>query len=80
MIHMKQTLREQVLQVLTYEYPEHLSNEQIAHRLDAHAASVRRVTRLLREEGLIMDIDGGYANIPLTYQLRRPITAASTIG
>ena len=69
---MRQILKERVLQVLTYEYPTHLSNEQIAHRLDTHEASVRRATRQLKEEGLLIDVDGGYANLPLTYTVRQP--------
>lgn len=49
------TLKDRILSTIRAEYPGNLSHDQIATRLNANEATVRRVTQELRREGSIRD-------------------------
>lgn len=61
-------LRDRILEALVAEYPETLTNNQLAHRLDANEPSVRRVTNQLANAGEIQDYKGGYAGLPIEWR------------
>lgn len=65
---MRATLRDRVLSALVAEFPGTLTNQQLAHRLDAHEPSVRRATLELNKSGAVFCYTGGYSNVPINWR------------
>lgn len=74
---MKIPLRDRVEEMLEAEYPDTLTNFQLAWGLGAPEASIRRATRELMESARIVEMSGGYSNIPIRYAAVEPILPTS---
>lgn len=74
---MKTPLRDRVEEMLEAEYPDTLTNFQLAWELGAPEASVRRATRELTESARIVEMGGGYGNVPVRYAAVEPILPTS---
>ena len=70
------TLKQRIREAIQAEYPETLTNNQLAHRLDANEPSVRRATLELLKAGEIHDYAGGYANVPIQWRAFEPSQAS----
>lgn len=61
-------LRQRVKEAIINEYPETLTNQQLAYRLGENEPSVRRVTLALSNSGHILETSGGYAGLPIQWR------------
>jgi DNA-binding IclR family transcriptional regulator len=61
-------LKNAIVDLMTAEYPNTLTNKVIANRLSAPEPSVRRATLQLERAGKLYPLTGGYSNVPLEWQ------------
>lgn len=73
---MRPTLTNRIAAHLMHNPERTFTNRDLSRILFAPMPSVRRATHDLRRRGLILHVDGGYANIPVSYQHYEPVEMA----
>ena len=74
---MKNPLRDRIEELLEANYPDTMTNANLARELGAPEPSVRRATRELTNAARIVEQGGGYGNIPVRYIAVEPVMPTS---